>query len=243
MIEVEVKNLKVEFTEKKQKITALDDLSVRFSAGSFNVIVGYSGCGKTTLLRAVAGLTDYDGEVFFDGVCVDGVPTQRRNLAYVSQQYVLYSNQTIFDNIAFPLKLRGADPSEVISTVNGIAEQLGISCCLTRKPKHISGGQQQRAAIARALVKRPALCLLDEPLSNVDAQLRDEVRVRIKDTLKSLGCTVVYVTHDLREAMSLADNLFVMSDGQIVVSGTPSEVFKSNNDAVKQLRGSGDILW
>lgn len=181
MVEVDVKNLTVVFTEKKQKITALDKVSVRFPAGSFNVILGYSGCGKTTLLRSVAGLTDYDGDVYYDGECINDVPTQRRNLAYVSQQYVLYSNQTIFDNIAFPLKLMGAAPKEIISTVNEIAEKLGIACCLTRKPKHISGGQQQRAAIARALVKRPSLCLLDEPLSNVDAQLRDEVRVRIKD--------------------------------------------------------------
>jgi len=243
MVEISIKDLTVDFTEKKQTVRALDKLSAVFPANKFNVIVGYSGSGKTTLLRVIAGLIDYDGEVCFDGACVDDLPTAERNLSFVSQQYSLYSNLTIFDNIAFPLKLKGASAKEIRPAVNDVAEKLGISCCLTRKPKHISGGQQQRAAIARALVKRPAVCLMDEPLSNVDPQLRGEVRIRIKNALSSLSCTAIYVTHDFQEAMALADNLYVMRGGEITVFGTPTEVFKSDDETVKGLRSNGGALW
>lgn len=243
MVEVSVKNLTVNFVNKKVSVTVLDGLSAVFPSGSFNVIAGYSGCGKTTLLRAVAGLIDYEGEVCFDGEAMEEVPTQKRNLAYVSQQYVLYSNRTIFDNIAFPLKLKGAEVSEINSAVKDIAEKLGLTCCLTRRPKHISGGQQQRAAIARALVKRPSVCLMDEPLSNIDQQMRNTVRVQIKQALKSIGCTVIYVTHDFKEALALADNLFILNGGKIVFSGTPSEALKSNAEIVKSLRGTEDDIW
>lgn len=243
MVEIAIKNLTVDYIEKRQVIHGVNGLSAVFPASSFNVVVGSSGCGKTTLLRAVAGFIAYDGEILFDGEDIDDVPTQKRNVAYVSQQYVLYSHLTIFDNIAFPLKIKGATPKEITATVKDIAEKMGLTCCLTRRPKHISGGQQQRVAIARALVKRPSVCLLDEPLSNVDPQLRNTVRIQMKETLKSLGCTVIYVTHDFQEAMALADNIFVMDEGNIAVTGKPGDVYKSQNDAVKQLRGSGDMLW
>lgn len=242
MVEIGIKGLTVKYGGKKQITVACDGLSSVFAAGKFGVVVGYSGCGKTSLLRAIAGLTDYDGEILYNGENVGDIPTQKRNIAFVSQQYVLYSHLTVFDNIAFPLKVKGAEPREIIDEVKTVAEKLGLTCCLTRKPKHISGGQQQRVAIARALVKRPSVCLMDEPLSNIDAQLRSEVRGRIKDALKSLGCTVVYVTHDFSEAMALADEIYVMDGGKIVLNGTPSEVYRSGNEIVKQLRG-GEPLW
>lgn len=243
MVEISIKNLTVEFCEKKQRVRALNNLSAVFGSGKFNVIVGFSGSGKTTLLRAIAGLADYEGEIAFDGVSMDDIPPSGRNLALVSQQYSLYSNKTIYDNIAFPLKLKNAPPAEINAAVREISEKLGISCCLTRRPKYVSGGQQQRAALARALVKRPSVCLLDEPLSNIDPVLRSEVRTRIKDTLKSLSCTVIYVTHDFSEAMQIADSIYVLSGGEITAHGTPSEIFLSNDETVKLLRSGGNGIW
>lgn len=236
MPQIDIENLTVEYSNGKEKVVALDNLSVTLLANSFNVIVGYSGCGKTTLLRAIAGQLNYDGKILFDGEDVRSVSVQKRKLAFVSQQYVLYSNKTIFDNIAFPLKIQGRSKTEIINTVRDVAAKLDLTACLTRKPKHLSGGQQQRVALAKALVKGPSVCLLDEPFSNVDAQQRLRSRVLTKQTLTSCNCTAVYVTHDLTEAMSLAERLIVVDGGKVVECGTPLEVYNCGNPIVESMK-------
>jgi len=235
MPKIILKGVSVTYKTKKESTIALDSLSGELE-DSFNVILGYSGCGKTTLLKTLAGLVDYEGDIFFGLEDVKNIPTNKRNMAMVSQQYILYPTMTIFDNIAFPLKLKGCKPDEIIRSVKDIAEKLSLTHCLTRKPRQLSGGQQQRVAIARALVKEPSICLLDEPLSNIDPHLRSEERLLIKTALKESGCTVVYVTHDLNEAMALADNLVIMDEGKIVISGNPLDVYNSDNEVITALK-------
>ena len=215
---------------------ALDGFSATFGKGEFNVIVGYSGCGKTTLLKALAGLIAYEGVVYYDYEDVSYLPTQERNAAFVSQDFVLYPHLTVFDNVAYPLKIAKLKREEIIKRVVTVSEQLGFKACLTRKPKHISVGQQQRVALGRAIAKTPKVCLMDEPLSNVDPLLRAEIRQMLKRALKSFDSTVIYVTHDFQEAMALADRLFVMNEGKLEISGTPTEVFNSGNAVVETLK-------
>ena len=239
MATIKTTNLTVTFfAKKKGTITALNNVNAVFKNGEFNVILGASGCGKTTLLRTIAGLQEYEGEILYDGVDADELSFKERNISYVTQNYSLYSHLNIFDNIAFPLKTIGASREEIIPRVMELAKQLNIEICLNRKPRQLSGGQQQRASLARALIKKPSVCFLDEPLSNIDVQQRENVRVLMKKTLKLNGCTVVYVTHDFSEAMALADKIFIMNEGKIVQTGTPIEVFNSNDAIVQALKGS-----
>ena len=235
MPKIVLENLSVCYADKEEKILALDDISYEFHH-SFNVVLGTSGCGKTTLLKTLAGLLEYNGRITIDGADISKIPTNERNMALVSQQYILYPNKTIFDNIAFPLKTRRTPIDETKERVFDIAKKLDLKACLSRKPKQISGGQQQRVAIAKALVKRPSVCLMDEPLSNVDPKIRARTRLLIKDALKSIGCTVIYVTHNVYEAMALADNIIVMENGKFVLSGTPEEVYASSNPAVELIK-------
>lgn len=232
---IEVKDVSVIYESKNKSTVALDNLSAVFGEG-INVIVGYSGCGKTTLLKAICGQVEYDGQISIDGIDIECMATQDRNLAYVSQEYVLYPQYTVFDNIAFPLKQLGAGRDEIVRRVKEIASLTGLSACLTRNPKHISGGQQQRVAIARALVKQPSVCLMDEPFSNVDEQTSVSMRVWLKSVFRTIGCTVVYVTHDFKEAYAMADALYVMDGGKVVASGTPKAVFESGNEVVEALK-------
>ena len=233
---IELKDVSVIYENKKKAVSALDKFSVTFGEG-INVVVGYSGCGKTTLLKAICGQVEYEGQISMDGIDIECMSTQDRNLAYVSQEYVLYPQYTVFDNIAFPLKQLGAERNEIVRRVKEIASLTGLTACLTRNPKHISGGQQQRVAIARALVKQPAVCLLDEPFSNVDEQTSVNMRVWLKSLFRAIGCTVIYVTHDLKEAFSMADNLYVMDNGKLVLSGTSKAVYESGNSVVEALKG------
>lgn len=237
MPDISLKNVIVVYEEKKDLIYAVNDFSATFKSNRTSVILGYSGCGKTTLLKAVAGLLNYNGSITIDGVENESLLIQDKNIAYVSQNYVLYPHMTIFENIAFPLTNIGASKQEIVSRVNEIAEILDLTHCLTRKPKHLSGGQQQRVALARALVKRPDICLFDEPLSNVDEQFRREARQLIKQTLTKLSCTAIYVTHSVVEAMSLADELFVLHEGKLEISGAPIDVYNSGNPVMKSLIG------
>ena len=244
MPKITVSDLTAIYSDKKAgDVIALDGLNAEFLSDAFNVIVGYSGCGKTTLLKCIAGLIDYDGEIDFDDNDVGGLAPSERNVSYVSQEFVLYPHLTVFDNIAFPLKVAGAPKKEIIDRVKKIAEATDLTYCLTRKPKHISGGQQQRVALARALVKNPSICLFDEPLSNTDPQLRFAERRLLKDSVKRYGCTAVYVTHDFSEAMALADKLFVIADGKCVLQGDPMEIYNSDNGIVKTLKGETEIKW
>lgn len=238
MSKIVLNNVSVTYINKKSEVHALDCLDATIDA-SMNVIVGYSGCGKTTLLRTILGLVDYDGEILLDGLDIEQMEPKDRNFSFVSQQYVLYPHLTVFENIAFPLKNMHASREEIISRVKEVAEILGITACLNRKPKHISGGQQQRVAIARALVKRPSVCFFDEPFSNVDEVSRANTVRWLKSAFDKTGCTCVYVTHDLREAFTIADKIFVMDEGKIVACGTPNEVFDSDNEVVKILISGG----
>ena len=242
MTGIEIENLNYDYIDKKGgKTAAVKNLSVSFSARSFNVLVGYSGCGKTTLLKIIAGLIDdYDGDVCINGENADNLTIKQRDVALVAQDFTLYPHLTVFDNIAFPLKLEKFKKEEIVERVIKLSDALDIKCCLTRKPKHISLGQQQRVAIARALVKNPRICLLDEPFSNIDPTLRASARVMLKNLFKEMDATVVYVTHDFQEAVALADRLFVMNDGSIEISGAPMEVYNSGNAIVESLK-SGEV--
>lgn len=236
---IQIKNLTYQYKRNKNNniVTAIDDLSCEFKDKAFNVIVGPSGCGKTTLLRIIASLLEpYEGEVLTDFVNIKKFSVQERRLAFVSQQYVLYPHLTVFDNIAFPLKAIKADREEIIRRVYEVAEEMNLMDCLPRKPRYLSGGQKQRVALARAVIKNAVLYLFDEPLSNIDPQLRNEQRLFIKRTMENHSATVIYVTHDFKEAMALANYLYVMDNGKIVVSGTPLEVFESGNEVVEAFK-------
>lgn len=236
MPKIDIKNLTVEYGGKRSIVTALDDLSLSIESGTINVVIGYSGCGKTTLLKAIASLVPYYGDILFDGENINTRKYSELNMSYVTQTSTLYSGMTIFDNIALPLKIKKLPKDEIVEQVKVIAGELDISCCLTRRPKYVSGGQQQRAAIAKALIKKPSVCLFDEPLSDIDEKQRVAVRSLVKSSLKKSGSTVVYVTHDITEAMILADNLIVMDDGKIAISGAPSSVYDSDNEIMKSLK-------
>ena len=236
MPDIKFTNVSVIFRNKEELVYALNDVSTEFKNNTFNVIIGYSGSGKTTLLKTIAGLLDYNGSLTIDDIECETIPVKERNIAYVSQEYVLYPNMTIFDNIAFPLKMMNASKKEIIERVKEVASELDLMHCLTRKPKHLSGGQQQRVALARALVKRPSICLFDEPLSNLDEKFRSEARLFIKKAMTAYSCTAIYVTHNIMEAMSLAEQLFLVDKGKIIVSGNPLALYNSYNPIMESLK-------
>jgi ABC-type sugar transport system ATPase subunit len=195
--------------------------------GGFAVLVGSSGCGKSTLLRSLAGLETVDeGSIRIAGRDVTGLPPRDRDVAMVFQSYALYPHLSVRDNLAFGLKLRGAKPGEIQTRVREVSQMLGLESLLDRLPKQLSGGQRQRVAMGRAIARRPMMFLFDEPLSNLDAALRAEVRVDIRRLHDRLGATTVYVTHDQVEAMTLADTLWVMNHGKVEQSGAPIEIYE-----------------
>ena len=241
MSEIEISHLTVIYRNKKSETVALDDFSAVFPHG-INVIVGYSGSGKTTLLRSILGLVEYRGSIRSDGKPLEEKEVKDRNFSYVSQEYVLYPKLTVFENIAFPLTNLHVEREEIEERVYEMASLLNLTACLNRKPKRISGGQQQRVALARALIKQPDACCLDEPFSNTDALLRDESLAWVKTAFHKCDTTAIYVTHDLREAAFLADHLFVIDEGKLVLSGTAQEVLSSENEVISALReGSGIV--
>lgn len=243
MARVNVEHLTVEYTNRrKERVTAVSDVSFCLQPGHVTAVVGYSGSGKTTLLKSLAGLLPYRGNIYFDGVELSTIGIEDRSIALAQQEYALYPNMTVFDNIATPLKIRGVDKKEIIRRVNAVAEDLQIAVCLTRKPRCISGGQQQRVALARALITRSSVLLLDEPLSNIAPDQRALLRAYIKQKVRHYATAAVYVTHDLPEAVSLADHLIVMDEGRIVIEGKPVEVFHSGNHVVEMLK-QGDEKW
>ncbi len=200
------------------------DLSVR--DGEFVVLVGPSGCGKSTLLRMIAGLEGITGgEIAIDGTIVNDMPPRERDIAMVFQDYALYPHKSVYDNMGFGLRMRGTSKAEIETLVHEAADILQIRHLLERRPGQLSGGQRQRVAMGRAIVRRPKVFLFDEPLSNLDAQLRAEMRVEIKKLHQRFGTTIVYVTHDQIEAMTLADRIAIMKDGHLQQYGTPDEVY------------------
>ncbi len=225
---IEIKNLCYSYKgEKGTGVLALDNLNVVFCNGKISVILGSSGSGKTTLLRLLSGLDfNYKGKISFFGEDMRGVPPKDRNLAYVSQNYSMYPHMTLFDSIAYPLKLAGAEKEEIKHRVYDASRQLDIFNLLSRKPKQVSLGELQRACIARAIVKRPEIALFDEPLANLDATNRSKARHLLKNVLHTLDSTVIYVTHSLKEATSLADTIYILEEGKIKFSCSPKEASK-----------------
>ncbi|MCS6799113.1 MAG: sn-glycerol-3-phosphate ABC transporter ATP-binding protein UgpC [Myxococcota bacterium] len=204
----------------------LRDIGLDVPDGAFVVLVGPSGCGKSTLLRTIAGLERPDrGRLFIGERDVTDLPPRDRDVAMVFQSYALYPHMTVRENLAFGLRLRRVDPSTVETRVAEVARMLGLEALLDRYPRQLSGGQRQRVAMGRALARRPAVFLFDEPLSNLDAALRADVRVEIRRLHARLGATMIYVTHDQVEAMTLADRLVVLRDGRIEQEGSPLEVY------------------
>ncbi|MCB8819610.1 sn-glycerol-3-phosphate import ATP-binding protein UgpC [Microvirga rosea] len=208
-------------------VEAVKGVSLGIKDGSFCVLVGPSGCGKSTLLRMIAGLeTISGGAVKIGDRVVNEVEPSDRDIAMVFQNYALYPHMSVYDNMAYGLKNRGTPKPEIEKRVKEAARILAIENFLERKPRQLSGGQRQRVAMGRAIVRKPQVFLFDEPLSNLDAKLRVQMRVEIKRLQRALGVTSIYVTHDQVEAMTLSDQLVVMSGGQIEQVGTPSEVYR-----------------
>jgi ABC-type sugar transport system ATPase subunit len=207
-------------------VTALSDVSLRVDDGEFCVLLGPSGCGKSTLLQIVAGLDRQDkGSVLLDGKVVDELAPRERDVAMVFQSYALYPHMTVSQNLGFGLRMRGIAEQEIQHKVQETARLLGIEPLLARKPRQLSGGQRQRVAMGRALVRRPRLFLLDEPLSNLDAQLRINVRLELKRLHRQINTTILYVTHDQVEAMTLGDKVVVMREGRVHQVGTPESIY------------------
>jgi multiple sugar transport system ATP-binding protein len=213
-------------TKKYGHLTALEDFSLEISSGEFMVLLGPSGCGKTTVLRCIAGLTDItSGEIYIGSELVNKIPPKDRDVAMVFQNYSLYPHMNVYNNIAFPLKMRKVHKDKINESVHRIARLLNIDNLLDRKPKEISGGQMQRVALGRALVREPKIFLMDEPLSNLDAKLRTEMRVEIKKLQEKVGITTLYITHDQAEAMSMADNVGIMDSGKLLQIDSPQKVY------------------
>ena len=209
-----------------KNVVAVHDFNLEIKDKEFVVFVGPSGCGKSTTLRMIAGLEDISGGILkIDGQVVNDVEPKDRDIAMVFQNYALYPHITVYENMAFSLRLRHMDNEEIFRRVTQAAEILGITEYLGRKPKALSGGQRQRVAIGRAIVRDPKVFLMDEPLSNLDAKLRNQMRAEIILLRKRVDTTFVYVTHDQTEAMTLGDRIVIMKDGYIQQVGTPQEVF------------------
>ena len=245
MAEVSLRHIKKIYpnTEKKKKkgeaehrtthlkvtaegVVAVDDFNLEIADREFIVLVGPSGCGKSTTLRMVAGLEEISGgELLIDGKLMNDVAPKDRDIAMVFQSYALYPHMTVRENMAFPLKLKKVPQAEIDKKVNEAAEILGITEYLDRKPKALSGGQRQRVAIGRAIVREPKVLLMDEPLSNLDAKLRNQMRAEIIKLRQRINTTFIYVTHDQTEAMTLGDRIVIMRNGEVQQIGTPQEVF------------------
>jgi multiple sugar transport system ATP-binding protein len=205
----------------------LNDISLSIDEGEFVVFLGPSGCGKTTLLRIIAGLEKEDkGKIYFDDVEINNFEPKDRNIGMVFQNYALYPHLSVYDNIAFPLKINGIKKAQIEQRVKEISEFIGLSEFLQYKPKQLSGGQKQRVALGRAISRNPKLFLFDEPLSNLDAKLRAQMRTELYKLHRELKTTSIYVTHDQVEAMTMADKIVVLNNGTIQQIGTPSEVYK-----------------
>ncbi len=237
MPNVEIQQLQVCYRNKrtKEENIALKGISCSLKEGSFNVLLGPSGSGKTTLLKAIAGIIDFDGDILADGNSIKGVPSSLRQLAYVSQEYVLYPHMTVFDNIAFPLKAVGSSKEEIVELVKSVSEKLDLRPLWSRKPKELSGGQQQRVALARAMVKNPSVYLFDEPLSNLSNDMRERERIFIKSVAKEYGSLAVYSTHSVKEAFALADKVLVLNEGALIFNGNQEEFRRSGNAIIRDM--------
>jgi len=222
MSQVRLSNLTQIFDET----VIVQNISFDVPDGEFWVLVGASGCGKSTILRSIAGLEPiHAGEIYLGDQCVNEIPARQRDVAMVFQNYALYPHMTVAQNLGFGLTMRQASSALVRDRIAEVAQMLNIEHLLNRKPRQLSGGQQQRVALGRAIARQPQVFLLDEPLSNLDAQLRSEMRTELKQLHQRVGITTLYVTHDRTEAMTLADRIVVLDQGQIQQIGTPTEIY------------------
>jgi ABC-type sugar transport system ATPase subunit len=219
---------------------AVDETSLKVEDGEFVVFVGPSGCGKSTLLRMIAGLEDITGgEISLDGKVINNIDPSERDVAMVFQNYALYPHMSVYNNMAYGLKNRGISKEDIISKVNDAAKLLEIDQLLSRKPSMLSGGQRQRVAMGRAIVRNPKIFLFDEPLSNLDAKLRNQMRLEIKKLQRQMDVTSIFVTHDQTEAMTLGDRIVVINNGIVEQVGTPKDIYsKPNTKFVAEFIGS-----
>jgi sn-glycerol 3-phosphate transport system ATP-binding protein len=209
------------------EVHAVDRLSFAFDEGTLNVLLGPSGCGKSTTLRLIAGLEPADGgRILIAGRDVTALPPSQRNIAMVFQSYALFPHLPVSENIVFGLKVRKVAPAEIARRLAQVADLLGLSDLLDRKPSQLSGGQQQRVALGRAIIAEAPVCLMDEPLSNLDAQLRQDMRAELRQLQRQLGITMVYVTHDQVEAMSMADRVVLLNRGRIEQNAAPVDLYE-----------------
>jgi ABC-type Fe3+/spermidine/putrescine transport system ATPase subunit len=221
-VHIRIKNL----TKKFGHVVAVDNVSLEIERGSFTTLLGPSGCGKTTILRLMAGFYNMDqGEIYFGDKCVNHVPSHQRHATMVFQDYALFPHMTIYENVSYGLRIMKLRPEEIEERVKKTLRFLGLEELRDRSPGMISGGQQQRAALARSLVMEPEVLLLDEPLSNLDAKLRVNIRAELRQIQKSLGITTTYVTHDQEEALAISDSIAVLNKGRVVQFGTPWEIY------------------
>jgi multiple sugar transport system ATP-binding protein len=227
-------------TRQFNAVAAVEDITFEVPDGQFWVLVGPSGCGKSTILRTIAGLDKAtSGKLYIGDRLVNQVPARERDVAMVFQNYALYPHMTVAENLAFGLRMRRADAAAIRSRVEAVARSLDITHLLERKPRQLSGGQQQRVALGRAIARQPQVFLLDEPLSNLDAQLRDDTRAELKQLHQRLGITTIYVTHDQVEAMTLADQIVVLNRGKIQQISDPQTLYaKPANQMVATFVGN-----
>lgn len=235
---IELKNIRKCY---EKDVAVIDDFNLSIEDGDFVVFLGPSGCGKSTLLRIIAGLIDIDGgSIFMDGENITNSLPKDRNMAFVFQNYALYPHMTVSENITVSLKLKKVPKEKIESKLKEIAELLSIEDLLNRYPRELSGGQQQRVALARAIIRSPKAYLMDEPLSNLDAKLRQKMRFEIMKLYEKLKITTIYVTHDQVEAMTMATRVVLLNKGEIVQSGPPQELFDApNNTFVANFIGNG----
>lgn len=236
MAEVIIRELTKSFDDN----TVVKSVSLKVENGEFLVLLGPSGCGKSTILRLIAGLEDVtSGEILIDGKIVNFVNPADRNAAFVFQNYALYPHMTVKKNIAFPLETAGMSKSEIEKSIEDVARILELQTLLERLPSQLSGGQRQRVALARAIVRKPVLFLMDEPLSNLDAQLRQQTRIELMELHQRLGITTIYVTHDQVEAMTMGKRIAILKDGVLQQVDTPSETYeKPANTFVARFMGA-----
>lgn len=238
MAKIELKNIYKKYDNSDHY--TVKDINFEIDEKEFLVLVGPSGCGKSTMLRMIAGLESIsDGDLIINGKRVNDVEPKNRDIAMVFQNYALYPHMTVFDNMAFGLKIKKLSKKDITPKVHEAAEILGLADLLNRKPKELSGGQRQRVALGRAIVKQSSICLMDEPLSNLDAKLRVQMRAEITKLHRKMNTTTIYVTHDQTEAMTMASRIVILKDGIIQQIGTPKEVYrKPNNIFVASFIGS-----
>ena len=227
MANIELKNIEKSFGNNK----VINNFNIKINDGEFIVLVGPSGCGKSTLLRMISGLESVDkGEIHLDNKIINNLIPSKRRIAMVFQSYALYPHMNVYDNMSFGLKTEKLEKNEIDKKVKDAAKTLQIEDLLERKPRQLSGGQRQRVAIGRAITRNPKLFLFDEPLSNLDAALRSEMRVEISKLHKQLNTNMIYVTHDQVEAMTLADKIVILNNGNIEQIGTPDEIYNNPNN-------------